>query len=141
MDWEKDLDIEILKSEGNIMKVKSFLLGVTTGIVSGAAVILFSTPQSGTELRKNLIANTKNIKSKLHEVQGELNNVKQSITTLKAEAQNNMPSIINELKDNLTTFKTEIEPETALLKQEIENLQNSISEIEKNIPSNKNNVQ
>ncbi|MGN7477891.1 YtxH domain-containing protein [Solibacillus silvestris] len=120
------------------MKAKSFLLGVTTGLAGGVAAILFSTPQTGTQLRQNILSNTRIAKSKFQEVQNELNNVKQSITTLKAEAQNNMPSIINELKDDLTTFKTEIEPETTRLKQEIENLQNSINEIEKNIPSNKN---
>ena len=125
------------------MKAKSFLLGVTTGIVSGAAVILFTAPQSGTTLRQNLLENTKNAKSKFQGVQSELNSeltsVKQSITTLKAEVQNSMPSIVNELKDSLANFKTQIEPETINLKQEIEKLQNSISEIEKNIPSNRNN--
>lgn len=121
------------------MKAKSFLLGITTGIVSGAAVILFTAPQSCTALRQNLLENTKIAKSKLQDVQHELNNVKQSITTLKAEVQNSMPSIVNELKDNFANFKTQIEPETVNLKQEIEKLQNSISEIEKNIPSNRNN--
>ncbi|MER2029248.1 MAG: YtxH domain-containing protein [Solibacillus sp.] len=121
------------------MKAKSFLLGITTGIVSGAAVILFTAPQSGTALRQNLLGNTKNAKSKLQDVQHELNNVMQSITTLKAEVQNSMPSIVNELKDNFANFKTQIEPEAINLKQEIEKLQNSISEIEKNIPSNRNN--
>lgn len=120
------------------MKAKSFLLGVTTGLVSGMAVMLFSTPQSGAQLRQSISSNTDNAKSKLQDVQKELNHVKQSITTLIAEAQNNMPSIINELKENLVTFKKEIEPETINLKQEIEKLQNSINEIEKNIPSNKN---
>lgn len=123
------------------MKAKSFLLGVTTGIVSGAAVILFTAPQSGTTLRQNLLENTKIAKSKLQDVQNELNNVKQSITTLKAEVQNSMPNIVNELKDNFANFKTQIEPEAINLKQEIEKLQNSISEIEKNIPSNRKNEQ
>ncbi|MCM3723049.1 MULTISPECIES: YtxH domain-containing protein [Solibacillus] len=121
------------------MKAKSFLLGITTGIVGGAAVILFTAPQSGTALRQNLLENTKKATSKLQDVQHELNNVKQSITTLKAEVQNSMPSIVNELKDNFANFKTQIEPEAINLKQEIEKLQNSISEIEKNIPSNRNN--
>lgn len=121
------------------MKAKSFLLGVATGIVSGMAVMLFSTPQSGAQLRQSISSNTDNAKSKLQDVQKELNQVKQSISTLTAEARNNIPSIINELKENLINFKKEIEPETINLKQEIEKLQNSINEIEQNISSNKNN--
>lgn len=120
------------------MKAKSFLLGLTAGLVSGAAVVLFSAPQSGAQLRQTITTNTTSTKSKLQNVKSEIQNVKEAIATLKSEAQNNMPSIINELKENLTTFKQEIEPETEKLIQEIEGLQNSIKEIEKNIPSNKN---
>ncbi len=57
------------------------------------------------------------------------------------EAKNNIPQIINELKETITTFKTEIEPDASKLKQEIEILQNSISEIEKNLPQNRNKEQ
>jgi len=121
------------------MKAKSFLLGLTTGLVGGAIAVLFSAPQSGVQLRQNIARNTAGAKSKLQDVQVEMDHVKQSILTLKSEAQNNMPSIINELKDNFTTFKAEIEPEAKILKQEIENLQNSIDEIEKIIPQSKNN--
>ncbi|MEK4701121.1 YtxH domain-containing protein [Solibacillus sp. FSL R7-0668] len=121
------------------MKAKSFLLGLTTGLVGGAIAVLFSAPQSGEQLRQNIARNTARAKSKLQDVQVEMDHVKQSILTLKSEAQNNMPSIINELKDNFTTFKAEIEPEAKILKQEIENLQNSIDEIEKIIPQSKNN--
>ena len=120
------------------MNAKSFLLGLTTGIVSGATVVLFSAPQSGAQLRQNISSNTKNAQLKLQDVKTNLQNVKASISTFKTEAQNNIPSIINELKVNLTSFKQEIEPEALKLKQEIEVLQNSIKEIEKNIPSNKN---
>lgn len=122
------------------MKAKSFLLGLTTGVISSAAVVLFSAPQSGEQLRKNILSNTSNAKLKFQDVKSELQKVKASISTLKVEAQNNIPSIINELKGNLTTFKQEIEPEALKLKQEIEILQNSIREIEKNIPSDKNNA-
>ncbi|AWE08673.1 gas vesicle protein [Lysinibacillus sp. 2017] len=122
------------------MKAKSFLLGLTTGVISGAAVVLFSAPQSGEQLRQTISSSTAKAKLSLHDVKSELQKVKASISTLKAEAQNNIPSIINELKGNLTTFKQEIEPETLKLKQEIESLQNSIKEIEKNIPSDKNNA-
>jgi gas vesicle protein len=120
------------------MNAKSFLLGLTTGIVSSAAVVLFSAPQSGEKLRQNIASNTASAKLKLQDVKSNVQNVKASVSTLIAEAQNNIPSIINEMKENLTSFKEEIEPDALKLKQEIELLQNSIKEIEKNIPVDKN---
>lgn len=136
------MSVLITLSKGrNSMKAKSFLIGLTTGLVSSAVAVLFSAPQSGAQLRQYIASNTTGAKSKLQDVQAEIGNVKQSIGTLKSEAQNSIPSIINELKDNFTAFKTEIEPESEKLKQEIENLQNSIKEIEKIIPQSKNNAQ
>lgn len=123
------------------MNAKTFLLGLTAGLIGGAAAVLFSTPQSGAQLRQNIATNKNAAKSKLQDIQHEANHVKDSIITLKNEAQNNMPNIINELKDNFTAFKSQIEPETINLKQEIENLQNSIKEIEKNIPQSTKNKQ
>ncbi|ATP41777.1 gas vesicle protein [Solibacillus sp. R5-41] len=123
------------------MNTKTFLIGLSAGLVGGAAAILLSTPQSGTQLRQNITTNLASAKLKLSDLTSEIINVKKSLTTLTSEAQNNMPSIINDLKVSLTEFKQEIEPETLTLKQEIEKLQNSISEIEKIIPSDKNEPQ
>lgn len=120
------------------MKTKTFLIGLSAGLVGGVAAILLSTPQSGAQLRQNITTNLASAKSKLTDLSSEIGNVRQSISNLTSEAQNNMPSIINDLKVSLTHFKEEIEPETITLKQEIEKLQNSISEIEKNIPSDRN---
>ncbi|MGE7024038.1 YtxH domain-containing protein [Solibacillus cecembensis] len=123
------------------MKTKTFLIGLSAGLVGGAAAILLSTPQSGTQLRQNITTNLASAKSKLTDLTSEIGNVKQSISALSSVAQNNMPSIINDLKVSLSQFKQEIEPEALTLKQEIEKLQNSISEIEKNIPSARNEEQ
>lgn len=121
------------------MKAKTFLTGLTVGIVGGAVAILMSTPQSGNTLRQNIARNSTNMKSNFLDVINETQSVKQSIVTLTNEAKNNIPVIINDLKETFINFKQEIEPETKHLKQEIENLQNSIAEIEKNLPQNSNN--
>lgn len=120
------------------MQAKSFLLGITTGLIGGAVAVLFATPQSGTQLRQNIASNTTSAKFKFQDMKSEVSSVKQSIVTLKTETKNNMPRIINELKDSISSFQSEIEPETLKLKQEIEALQNSIKEIEKNVPSSEN---
>lgn len=126
------------------MKAKPFLIGLTAGIVGGTIAVLFSTPQSGQQLRSNLKTNTDTTKVKLQDVKLQVNNVKDSVNSLTNEAKNNIPQIIKELKQSITTFSTEIEPNKNNLQQEIEALQNSISLIEKNITQytdKKNNTQ
>ena len=123
------------------MKVQTFFTGLAVGIAAGMAAAIMTAPQPGKQLRSNIARNTSVWKDQLVDVKNEANNVKQSITSFSIEAKNNIPQIINELKETITTFKAEIEPDALKLKQEIEILQNSISEIEKNLPQNRNKEQ
>lgn len=115
------------------MKAKPFLFGLGAGIIGGTIAVLFSTPQSGQQLRANLRSNAESTKDKLLDVKQQAGTVKQSVHSLSSEIQNNIPLIINDLKQTITTFTEEIEPSKNNLQQEIEALQNSISEIEKNV--------
>ena len=115
------------------MNTKSFLIGLTVGIVGGSTAILFSTPQSGKTLRNNLKTNTASAKEMLTDVKLQFEQVKQAITSLTNEAKNNIPEIINDLKNTVTSFQNNIEPNQKNIKQEIEALQKSINEIEQNM--------
>ncbi|MGM9950458.1 MAG: YtxH domain-containing protein [Lysinibacillus sp.] len=115
------------------MKAKTFLTGLSIGLFAGMAATIVAAPQPGRQLRSSIARNAAVLKSQLADVQKETGNVRQSISAFSAEAKNNIPKIINEMKDTILTFKEEIEPETTKLKQEIESLQNSIGEIEKNL--------
>ena len=115
------------------MKTKTFLIGLTAGLVGGTIAALFSTPQSGQQLRSKIKSNTDCTKENFKDVKLQVNNVKQSINTLTNEAKNNIPQIINDLKTSIDTFSSETESSRNNLQQEIEALQNSVSLIEKNI--------
>lgn len=123
------------------MKVQTFFTGLVVGVTAGMVVAIMTAPQAGKQLRANIARNTSIWKDQLVDVKNETNNVKQSITSFSIEAKNNIPQIINELKETITTFKTEIEPDALKLKQEIDVLQNSISEIEKNFSQYRNTEQ
>ena len=114
------------------MKVQTFFTGLAVGVAAGMVAAIMTAPQAGKQLRANINRNVSIWKDQLVDVKNETNNVKQSITSFSIEAKNNIPQIINELKETITTFKSEIEPDALKLKQEIDVLQNSISEIEKN---------
>ncbi len=121
------------RNEVNNMKAKPFLLGLTTGIIGGTIAVLFSTPQSGQQVRATLKQNLDQTKGMLLDVKQQVGTVKHSVNNLTNEVKNNIPQIINELKQTITTFTEEIEPTKNNLQQELDALQNSISEIEKNI--------
>lgn len=120
------------------MKVQTFFTGLAVGVAAGMVAAIMTAPQAGKQLRANINRNTSIWKDQLVDVKNETNNVKQSIISFSTEAKNNIPQIINELKETITTFKTEIEPDALKLKQEIDVLQNSISEIEKNFSQYRN---
>ena len=123
------------------MKAQTFFTGLAVGVAAGMVAAIMTAPQAGKQLRANIARNTSIWKDQLVDVKNETNNVKQSITDFSIEAKNNIPQIINELKETITTFKTEIEPDALKLKQEIDVLQNSISEIEKNFSQYRNKEQ
>ncbi|MFJ8236665.1 YtxH domain-containing protein [Ureibacillus sp. NPDC094379] len=115
------------------MKAKPFLIGLSAGILGGMTAILFTAPQSGKQLRTNVRYNSFKAKDDLLNVRKQVVQVKESVSTLKSEARNNIPKIISELKESITKYKQEIEPQTEKLKQELESLQQSITEIENNL--------
>jgi len=123
------------------MKVQTFFTGLAVGVTAGMVAAIMTAPQTGKQLRSNIARNTSIWKDQLVDVKNETNNVKQSIASFSIEAKNNIPQIINELKETVATFKTEIEPDAIKLKQEIDVLQNSISEIEKNFSQYRNKEQ
>lgn len=115
------------------MRAKPFLIGLSAGVVGGLTALLFTTPQSGRQLRSNIKRNSDIAKSYLGEVKHHSLSVKDSIATIKNEVKNNIPQIMDELKQSISKFTQQIEPDTAKLKEEIDGLQKSIIEIENNL--------
>ncbi|MCM3388615.1 YtxH domain-containing protein [Ureibacillus chungkukjangi] len=122
------------------MRAKPFLIGLSAGVVGGLTTIIFTTPQSGKQIRSSIVQNTKIAKTNLEEIKHHSSSVKDSILTLKNEVKNNIPEIMNQLKESISKFNQDIEPDTAKLKEEIDGLQKSIIEIENNL-SDLNNKQ
>lgn len=115
------------------MKAKTFFLGVTVGLVGGLATAIFTTPQSGDQFRSTIAKNAKTTKANLDEVKQQVFSVKDSVVDLTNEAKNNIPKIISDLKMSISKFNQQIEPDATKLKEELDNLQNSIAEIENNL--------
>ncbi len=115
------------------MKTKTFLLGVTAGLVGGLTAAILTAPQSGDQLRSNISRNTKIAKDNVNDLIQKTASLKVAVVQLKNEVKNNIPNIISDLKQSITKYSHEIEPGAIKLKQELEGLQNSIAKIEKNL--------
>lgn len=62
------------------MRAKTFLIGLSTGIVGGIAAVLFTTPQTGEQLRSNILENSKKAKENLLELKKQTINLKTQLS-------------------------------------------------------------
>lgn len=115
------------------MRTKPFLLGLSAGIVGGLATAIFTAPQSGNQLRSNIVNNTRECKLTLNELAAQTKAVGKAFSSLKYEVKNNIPKVFSELKTSFSNYKEEIKPDSIKLKEELEELQKSIIEIENNL--------
>lgn len=115
------------------MKASTFFIGLVTGVVAGSAAALFSTPQSGSELRSNVKTASSDWKDKLSEVKFQLSDLKQSIARLTKEAKTEVPQTIDELKQSVQMWQNQTGPIQENLQNEISSIQMAMEELEKSI--------
>ena len=58
------------------MKASTFLAGLLAGSVTAAVTVLFSTPQTGSEIRSSVKSASTDMKHKLHDVKGKIAELK-----------------------------------------------------------------
>lgn len=115
------------------MKASTFLFGLGAGLLAGSAAVLFSTPQSGTEMRTNVKNVSADWKDKLSEVKFQLSDLKQSISNLTKESKTQVPQTIDELKKSVQKWQTETAPIQENLQIEIASIQMAMEELEKSL--------
>lgn len=115
------------------MKASTFLFGLAAGLFAGSAAVLFSTPQSGSELRTTVKSASSDWKVKLSEVKYQFSDLKQSIAKLTKESKNQVPETVEELKKSVQKWQKETAPIQANLQNEIESIQMAMEELEKSL--------
>ena len=121
------------------MKASTFFIGLVTGVVAGSAAALFSTPQSGSELRTNVKTASSDWKDKLSEVKFQISDLKQSIARLTKEAKTEVPQTIDELKQSVQMWQNQTGPIQENLQNEISSIQMAMEELEKSIAKHQKN--
>lgn len=119
------------------MKASNFFAGLATGLAAGAAATLFSTPQSGEELRTSVKTASTDWKEKLADVKDQVDKLKESINTLKIEAKTHVPAAMDGLKQSMADWQEGTAPAKEHLQLEILAIQNAIEELQKSISKDK----
>lgn len=119
------------------MKASTFFIGLATGLAAGAATTLFSTPQSGKELRTSVKTASSDWKEKLADVKEQLNGLKESVNNLKLEAKSQVPAAVDGLKQSMEEWQNSTAPAKEHLQLEIMAIQNAIEELQNSISKDK----
>ncbi|MFC3210437.1 MULTISPECIES: YtxH domain-containing protein [Planomicrobium] len=119
------------------MKASNFFIGLATGLAAGAAATLFSTPQSGEDLRTSVKTASSDWKEKLADVKEQVNQLKESVNHLKIEAKTQIPPAMDGLKQSMAEWQEGTAPAKEHLQLEIMAIQNAIEELQKSISKDK----
>lgn len=121
------------------MKASTFFVGLVTGAVVGSVAVLFSTAQSGSDLRSNVKVASTDWKEKLFDVKFQISDLKKSIARLTKEAKTEIPQTIEELKTSVQKWQNETGPIQENLQNEISSIQMALEELEKSLAKHQKN--
>ena len=119
------------------MKASTFFLGLVTGSVAAAVTVLYSAPQSGNDLRKTVKNASTDMKDKLKDVRGCVDDLKDSIASLTQEAKVAIPAAIDGIKGSVEQWQQATEPNKERMEKEIAAIQKALEELEQSLVAQK----
>ena len=115
------------------MKASTFFTGLAAGSVAAAVTVLYSTPQSGRQLRTSVKSASSDMKEVFKDLKVKVADLKESISHLKKEAQVTVPSAIEGIKDSVEKWQQSTEPNRERMEKEIAAIQTALEELEQTI--------
>ncbi len=103
-------------------KFQQYTAGFLIGTLAGGLVVLFSTPQSGKELRRRLIDMKNKFKQTSSQLKDDVASLKHNIIQLQTESKKALQTVGGDLKDAITNWKEVNDPVIRSLKTDIEAL-------------------
>lgn len=103
-------------------KFQQYTAGFLTGALAGGLIILFSTPQSGKDLRSRFTSARNKIKSSSLQFKQDFSSLKNNIIQLQSESKKALKTVGTDLKDAISQWKEESDPVIHSLRTDIEAL-------------------
>ncbi|MBC1945822.1 YtxH domain-containing protein [Listeria booriae] len=119
------------------MNAKSIILGALIGGIASAATAIILAPKSGRELRQDIAAKSGEASVILKELAYNATDLLQSVQVLSTEGTTLLKDLSTDIKESVANWNEEMEPEKARLKEEIKDMQKTISDLEKTLKKDK----
>lgn len=115
------------------MKASTFFIGLAAGSVAAAITVLYSTPQSGSELRTSVKNASTDMKEMFQDVKEKVSDLKVSISKLTKEAKETVPNAIEDIKDSVEQWQDVTKSNKVRMEKELSAIQEAIENLEKTI--------
>jgi gas vesicle protein len=115
------------------MKASTFFIGLAAGAVAAAVTVLYSTPQSGSQLRTSVRDASSDMKFLFKDVKVKVDDLKESISHLTKEAKETVPSTIDGIKGSVDQWQQSTDSNRARMEKEIAAIQTALEELEQTI--------
>lgn len=115
------------------MKASTFFIGLAAGTVAAAVTVLYSTPQSGSEMRTSVKSASLDVKEMLKDVQDKISDLKVSVSKLTKEAKETVPGAVKGVKNSIEHWQITTEPNKDRMEEELSAIQVAIENLEKTI--------
>lgn len=115
------------------MKSKSFLLGFFFGGAAAGITVLLYAPASGKESSKYLRKNLNNLKENISEMNNSLLELLRTVQTASKEGKEEISAFITDVKELVTGWQQDIRPHQELIKEELNEIQKSLAELEEKV--------
>ncbi|GGB02132.1 YtxH domain-containing protein [Macrococcus hajekii] len=111
------------------MKISHIAAGFAVGTIAGAATALMNAAKPGTEMQRNFVANSTDVKAQANQLKTEVADLKNYAMQTKEESQKLIKELGTEVKEMIANYKTDIDPNVKHLKSNIENVKNRADEV------------
>lgn len=115
------------------MKASTFFVGLAAGTVAAAITVLYSTPQSGSELRSSVKSASTDMKEMFQDLKEKVSDLKVSISKLTKEAKETVPSVVEDMKDSVEQWQDVTKSNKARMEKELSAIQTALEKLEKTI--------
>ncbi|EUJ35618.1 YtxH domain-containing protein [Brochothrix campestris] len=115
------------------MKSKSLVLGLVIGASASAIATLFLAPKAGKELRNDIAERSVSMGGVLKEIAYNANTLTEQLKTFSTEGIEVVKDVVEEIEEVVGNWNKTIEPDKQRLKDELKDLQKTVSALEKTV--------
>ncbi|WP_110114383.1 YtxH domain-containing protein [Bacillus sp. CGMCC 1.16541] len=114
-------------------RMKSLALGIMVGGTAAAIGALLTTPYSGIEVRRKLKEQKEQIQGTSIDLSEKVTKIKDDIQFVVKEGNTIVKNVAKDVSISLNEFKQEIVPHQESLKHHLEEIEKSLSNLEKHV--------